>query len=106
MYNPRSTYRIQFNKEFTFRHFLDRIEYFALLGTGAIYASPVFAATTGSMHGYDVTDPLRFNYEIGSGYEFDEIVTRLNTLEIGWIQDIVPNHMAFHYENRWCSNRD
>ena len=47
MYNPISTYRIQFNKDFTFRQFLEHIDYFSILGAGTIYASPVFEADTG-----------------------------------------------------------
>jgi maltooligosyltrehalose synthase len=74
MYNPISTYRIQFNKDFTFKDFKDNLEYFTLLGIGTIYASPVFKSTPGSVHGYDVTDPHVFNPEIGNEQEFDEII--------------------------------
>ncbi len=71
------------------------------LGIGAIYASPVFAAVPGSNHGYNITNPLVFNKEIGSEDEFEEIFKILQPNKIGWIQDIVPNHMAFHPDNRW-----
>lgn len=101
MYNPISTYRIQFNKDFTFRKFLDYLDYFSTLGAGTIYAGPVFAAAPGSMHGYDVVDPHIFNPEIGTKKEFDEIVRRLKNMNIGWLQDIVPNHMAINHLNSW-----
>jgi malto-oligosyltrehalose synthase/4-alpha-glucanotransferase len=100
MYNPVSTYRIQFNKDYTFRKFINDIEYLDLLGVSTVYASPVFSAAPGSMHGYDVTDPHSFNPEIGTPEEFSEISRRLKDLNIGWIQDIVPNHMAFHMNNK------
>lgn len=99
MYNPISTYRIQFNKDFTFRNFLEHLDYFSILGAGTIYASPVFASVPGSIHGYDVTDPLTFNPEIGTKKEFDEIVRRLKNMNIGWLQDVVPNHMAISHLN-------
>ncbi len=101
MYNPVSTYRIQFNKDFSFSQFYEQINYLSLLGIGTIYASPVFSAVPGSMHGYDITDPHHFNKEIGSTEDFNKISRKLKKLKIGWLQDIVPNHMAFHHENYW-----
>ena len=43
---------------------------------------------------------IRLNQEIGNETEFEEINNRLKNLKMGWLQDIVPNHMAFHYKNR------
>lgn len=100
MYNPVSTYRIQFNKDYTFGKFKGDIDYLDLLGVSTIYASPVFSAAPGSMHGYDVTDPHTFNPEIGTSEEFVELSARLKSLNIGWLQDVVPNHMAFHMNNK------
>lgn len=99
MYNPLSTYRIQFNKDFTFRDLEKQLNYFSLLGIGTIYASPVFAAAPGSMHGYDIIDPHFFNHELGTRNDFNRISDRLRAMNIGWLQDIVPNHMAFHHDN-------
>lgn len=101
MYNPVSTYRIQFNKDYTFKNFKENIEYFYLLNPGAIYASPIFEAAPGSMHGYNVTNPNTINPEIGKYVEFAELSDELKLKNIGWIQDIVPNHMAFHMKNGW-----
>ncbi len=53
------------------------------------------------MHGYDVTNPLSINHEIGTYKEFVEIVKSLRSSKTGWIQDIVPNHMAYHMNNSW-----
>jgi malto-oligosyltrehalose synthase/4-alpha-glucanotransferase len=101
MYNPLSTYRIQFNRDFTFKDFSAHLDYLSLIGIETIYASPVFAAVPGSVHGYDVIDPHEFNPEIGSQHEFDEIIQQLKQKKMGWLQDIVPNHMAFHKGNLW-----
>ena len=101
MYNPISTYRIQFHKGFIFSDFEKIIPYIAQLGIKTIYASPIFEAMPGSMHGYDVTNPLNINPEIGTLSQFRSISTELKKLGIGWIQDIVPNHMAFHPNNKW-----
>jgi malto-oligosyltrehalose synthase/4-alpha-glucanotransferase len=101
MYNPVSTYRVQFHKGFNFKNFKAIIPYLAKLGIKTIYASPIFKATPGSMHGYDVTDPLSVNPEIGTLNELMAISKQLQKLGIGWLQDIVPNHMAFHPENKW-----
>jgi malto-oligosyltrehalose synthase/4-alpha-glucanotransferase len=101
MYNPVSTYRIQFNKEYTFSKLKEDLKYLFLLNPGSIYASPVFISSPGSMHGYDIADPHSLNPEIGTYEEFVEIIRELKIKKTGWIQDIVPNHMAFHMNNRW-----
>ncbi len=101
MYNPITTYRIQFNKDFPLKDLEKQIEYLTLLGAGAVYASPIFAATPGSGHGYDVIDPLRFNPEITDEATFSKVRKKLGQSSIGWIQDIVPNHMAYHPGNVW-----
>lgn len=101
MKNPISLYRLQFNKSFTFRDFKTQLEYFKTLGVGAIYANPIFKASPGSLHGYDVVNPLEFNASITSYYEFKNLVNELKDHDIGWIQDFVPNHMAFYHQNKW-----
>ncbi len=101
MYNPVSTYRIQFNKDFAFRDLKSHIPYFKQLGVKTIYASPVFKAVPGSMHGYDVTNPYEINPEIGTEAELRELIRELDQEGMGWVQDIVPNHMAFHHSNFW-----
>lgn len=101
LYNPGVTYRIQFNKEFTLRHLDAIIPYLKSLGVKTIYASPIFEAVPGSTHGYDQVNPLLISPEIGTEEELRDIVKRLHALGIGWLQDIVPNHMAFHRRNVW-----
>lgn len=101
MYNPVSTYRIQFHKGFNFDDFEKIIPYLEELGVGTIYASPVFSSVPGSMHGYDGIDPLQINPEIGTIEQLKEISKKLKSKNIGWIQDIVPNHMAYHSDNAW-----
>lgn len=101
MLNPVSTYRIQFNKEFTFRDFEIVIPYLRQLGIKTIYASPVFQAAPGSLHGYDTVNPHQINPEIGTLDELRAISQKLKTFNINWIQDIVPNHMSFHTDNHW-----
>ncbi len=100
-YNPVSTYRIQFNKNFGLKELEKIIPYLDKTGTRCIYASPILQATTGSLHGYDVTDPTRINVEIGTEEELAALISKLKRRGIGWIQDIVPNHMAFTPENPW-----
>lgn len=104
MYIPPSTYRIQFNNQFTFQNLEENLDYLTSLGIGAIYASPVFGAVPGSNHGYDVTDPHNFNPEIGTLQQFGQLISRLKSMQTGWIQDIVPNHMAFHPNNSWLTD--
>ncbi|HPF07396.1 MAG TPA: malto-oligosyltrehalose synthase [Spirochaetota bacterium] len=101
---PVSTYRLQFNGEFTFRDAADILDYLYELGISDIYASPIFRAVTGSTHGYDVVDHNMLNPELGSIDNFRELRSRCRELNIGWLQDIVPNHMAFHNQNNMLNN--
>jgi malto-oligosyltrehalose synthase/4-alpha-glucanotransferase len=101
MYNPRSTYRIQFHKEFTFEDFEKVLPYLRELGVSTVYASPVFTAMPGSTHGYDVLDPNTINAEIGTEEKLQEISHLLQEANMGWLQDIVPNHMAYDTHNPW-----
>lgn len=101
MLNPVATYRIQFNKEFTFSDFRKIIPYLHDFGVQTIYASPIMEASPGSMHGYDTVNPLRINPEIGTEAELLEISELLKEKGMSWIQDIVPNHMAYHQNNPW-----
>ncbi|RZJ87984.1 MAG: hypothetical protein EOO20_14785, partial [Chryseobacterium sp.] len=57
MFKPTSTYRIQFHKDFNFKSFKKIIPYLKNLGVDTIYASPIFEAVEGSMHGYDTINP-------------------------------------------------
>lgn len=101
MYNPVSTYRIQFQKTFSFADFENIISYLQKLGIQTIYASPIFESTPGSVHGYDVLNPHIINPEIGTIEQLESISEQLKEKGIGWLQDIVPNHMAYDTGNKW-----
>lgn len=101
MYRPQSTYRIQFNRDFNFKSLEKIIPYLKALGVDTIYASPIFKAIPGSNHGYDVVDPLSINPDIGTEKQLFALSRKLKASGINWLQDIVPNHMAFHPNNAW-----
>ncbi len=97
---PVATYRIQFNPAFGFSAAQRRIPFLSELGISTVYASPIFKAKQGSMHGYDVVDPQQLNAELGSPEEFESLCQEVRKYRMGWLQDIVPNHMAYNHENR------
>lgn len=97
---PTATYRIQINPAFGFQDAQRVISYLADLGISDLYASPIFKAVKGSLHGYDVVDPNRLNPELGGLLDLEGLAAELKTHGMGWIQDIVPNHMAIDSENR------
>jgi len=101
MYLPSSTYRIQLNDHFTLRDLGAILPYLQSLGISTIYAAPLTTAIKGSRHGYDVTDPLVLNPEIGTEEEWNQVINECKRAGIGWIQDIVPNHMAYSTSNPW-----
>ncbi|MBL1173619.1 MAG: malto-oligosyltrehalose synthase [Pantanalinema sp. GBBB05] len=96
---PTATYRIQFHKDFPFEAARKIIRYLADLGVSDLYASPIFKARAGSTHGYDVVDHTQFNPELGTSEQFETLVNELQKFQMGWLQDIVPNHMAYDSEN-------
>ncbi|WKN43457.1 malto-oligosyltrehalose synthase [Tunicatimonas pelagia] len=104
MYIPQSTYRLQFHADFNLSRLRDILDYLQALGISTVYASPILAARLGSTHGYDVIDPLQINPEIGTEAALTEIAEELRKRNIGWIQDIVPNHMAFDPANPWITS--
>lgn len=89
------TYRLQFNSEFTFSDARRIVPYLAKLGISHIYASPVLTARPGSSHGYDVIDHSEINPELGGRKGLESLLSLASSHGIGWIQDIVPNHMAY-----------
>lgn len=97
---PVATYRVQFTKNFDFTRCQDILDYLAALGVSHIYASPIFRARPGSTHGYDVCDHREINPELGGETAFRALAAAAAKRGIGWIQDIVPNHMAVSGENR------
>jgi len=98
---PVATYRIQFRNGMTFDRAAALVPYLQQLGISHLYASPIFTATNGSTHGYDVTDANEIEPSIGGRAGFDRMVSALKQAGIGLILDIVPNHMAASLENAW-----
>ena len=104
MHIPTSTYRIQFHSEFNFNKAKEIVTYLADLGVGDLYASPIFKASKGSTHGYDVVDPTILNPELGTESDFNDLIAQIQQQQMGWLQDIVPNHMAYDSQNMWLMN--
>lgn len=75
------------------------LDYLRDLGISHLYASPIFEARKGSPHGYDVVDPRKINPELGTEKDFENLMQKARENQLGWIQDIVPNHMALDGNN-------
>jgi (1->4)-alpha-D-glucan 1-alpha-D-glucosylmutase len=98
---PASTYRLQFNRGFTYADASAIVPYLHALGISHVYASPLLRARAGSSHGYDIVDHNSFNPEIGDLDAFDGFVASLRRHDMGLILDIVPNHMDVGGDNDW-----
>jgi len=99
MTDPIATYRLQLSPEFGFAEAARIVPYLAELGISHVYASPIFRARPGSPHGYDGVDPNALNPELGSRDDWQALARQRQATGMGWLQDIVPNHMAFHADN-------
>jgi len=91
---PLATYRLQFNRVFTFDDATELVPYLSRLGITHIYSSPVLRSREASTHGYDMVDPVTINPNIGDETTFRGLVTKAQAHGLGLILDIVPNHMA------------
>jgi len=91
---PTATYRVQFNRDFTFRDAQAMVDYLIELGVTEIYASPCFKPCAGSRHGYDICDPAKFNPDVGDEEDFAAFSAVCRASGMGLILDVVPNHMG------------
>jgi (1->4)-alpha-D-glucan 1-alpha-D-glucosylmutase len=99
---PATTYRLQLHGKFGFRDAAAVADYLEKLGAGAVYASPVLQASTGSTHGYDVVDHSALNPELGRRADFRAWAEDLARRRMGLLVDFVPNHVGIGSgENAW-----
>src|SRR2546422_8271966 len=74
---PCATYRLQFNRSFTFADAARVVSYLHALGISDCYSSPYFKARPGSPHGYDIIDHSTLNPELGSDEDYEAFTTEL-----------------------------
>ncbi|MCK6588497.1 MAG: malto-oligosyltrehalose synthase [Polyangiaceae bacterium] len=98
---PIATYRVQFNRAFTFEDATARVQYLSDLGVSDLYASPFFRARPDSTHGYDLVDHNALHSFIGLREQFNRMTDALAERQMGLLLDFVPNHMGIGNENAW-----
>jgi (1->4)-alpha-D-glucan 1-alpha-D-glucosylmutase len=102
---PTCTYRLQFNRWFTFARAREIVPYLSALGVSDVYASPYFQAGSDSLHGYEITDHNKLNAAVGSQEEYDAWIAELHAHGIGQVLDFVPNHMGITEPgNKWWTD--
>ncbi len=98
---PVATYRLQLHRDFDFGSAAEVAPYLKALGVSHLYLSPIWAATPGSTHGYDVTDHARVNEELGGLAGFYALSRAARDHGLGPILDIVPNHVGIASHPWW-----
>ena len=98
---PLSTYRLQFNRFFTFEAARRIVPYLDELGVDWVYSSPYFKSMPGSMHGYDIIRYDELNPEIVQAADYELFTAELARRSMGQILDIVPHHMCILGDNPW-----
>jgi (1->4)-alpha-D-glucan 1-alpha-D-glucosylmutase len=91
---PAATYRLQLNGGFTFAQAAGIVDYLDRLGISDVYASPIFKARPGSLHGYDVLDHSEVSEELGGEDGLRGLAAALHERGMGLVLDLVPNHMC------------
>ena len=100
---PRATYRLQMHEKFAFEQLSEIVGYLDELGISDVYVSPVFRASPGSTHGYDVCDHNEISPELGGIDGLMKVSAQLQEKGMGLLVDFVPNHMGIEgpYNWRW-----
>jgi (1->4)-alpha-D-glucan 1-alpha-D-glucosylmutase len=91
---PVAAYRYQQWTEGGFAGAAARIPHLVRLGASHLYTAPVVTAAPGSTHGYDGVDPTTIAPQLGGPGELDDLVVALESAGLGWVLDIVPNHLG------------
>ncbi len=91
---PTATYRLQLHAGFGFEQARAIVPYLERLGVSHLYLSPIFRATPGSSHGYDVLDHGTVNPELGGLPALHALGAELAARDMGLVVDIVPNHVG------------
>src|SRR5947199_10307498 len=89
---PTCTYRLQFNRWFTFSQAREIVPYLHALGVSDVYASPFFAASPDSLHGYDITDHNQLNAAIGSRAAHASWLAARHAHSLGQVVEFAPEH--------------
>ena len=91
----QATYRLQLQPGgLTLDGAVDLLDYLDDLGVSHLYLSPILGATSGSTHGYDVTDTSAVSAGLGGRAALERLSAAARTRGMGLIVDIVPNHMG------------
>jgi (1->4)-alpha-D-glucan 1-alpha-D-glucosylmutase len=98
---PRATYRLQMHEKFNFEQLANIIPYLDDLGISDAYTSPIFRASPGSTHGYDVCDHNEISPELGGIDGLMRVSGLLKEREMGLLLDFVPNHMGIEGPFNW-----
>jgi (1->4)-alpha-D-glucan 1-alpha-D-glucosylmutase len=91
---PTCAYRFQFTPHDDFEVAAEIVPYLKSIGVSHLYLSPIGEAEPGSTHGYDIVDPSRIRAELGGEDGFANLIRALERHHMGWILDIVPNHLS------------
>jgi (1->4)-alpha-D-glucan 1-alpha-D-glucosylmutase len=98
---PIATYRLQFNRDFTFGQAREILDYLKDLGISDCYASPLFRAGAQSTHGYDICCFEELNPTLGGLDGFKQFAAAARERGLGLLLDMVPNHMGCALTNQW-----
>ncbi|WP_102226407.1 malto-oligosyltrehalose synthase [Acidimangrovimonas sediminis] len=96
-----ATYRLQLRSGVDFATAASFLPHIAGLGISHLYLSPIFTAAQGSTLGYDITDPTTIDPALGGETGFRALALAAQTLGLGVILDLVPNHTALSLDNPW-----
>ncbi|XWN30733.1 MAG: malto-oligosyltrehalose synthase [Devosia sp.] len=96
-----ATYRLQVRNGVDFDTARATLPHLKRAGITHVYLSPIFAATEGSTHGYDVTDHNAIDETLGGMAGFLRFSEAAKGEGLSVLLDIVPNHMAASSQNGW-----
>ena len=73
---------------------IDRMDYLAWLGVGAIWLCPIYPSPFRDF-GYDISDFCNIDPGYGTLADFDRLVAELHAQNLKLLLDFVPNHLGY-----------
>src|SRR5438876_11618630 len=90
---PTCTYRLQFNRWFTFTRAREIVPYLVDLGVSDVYSSPYFHVSRDRLHGYDITDHNKLHPSIVPRADEDAWIAEMHAYRMGHGRDVAPQQV-------------
>ncbi len=94
---PKSFYDTTGNGKGDLKGVIEKLDYIAELGADMIWLNPFYPSPQKD-NGYDISDYTAINPDYGTMADFEELINKADTLNLGIMLDMVLNHTSIEHE--------